>query len=270
MCFPSLEGGIDVEERRQRYPGEPRRKRLNFVRDRNPRYSDEWALARSSIPRRLQHQEQDTVEIPREWVQQHQEIEAHQRQQMLEQLRHQQWQQQQQQQQQSHLQHQLYAQQHQQQIPPPPPPPPGPHHHLGYHEQPQGRIENRGHHPDIVPLSGPHHGPDNDHGHYNHGHADAHYAEIAPRVARMPSSMRWGPSKGRPRSSRRESQYSYDDDDDSYRSEKRRGRRGKSVIDYDSDDSFEHLRYKSPPARKLVEFQNGGDVAAGFRSTGDG
>ena len=48
MCFggPRLEGGIEVLERVQRYPGEPRIKRLNFVRRHSHHDTDEWNLIR--------------------------------------------------------------------------------------------------------------------------------------------------------------------------------------------------------------------------------
>ncbi|KAL8663059.1 MAG: hypothetical protein Q9202_004199 [Teloschistes flavicans] len=77
MCWPRLEGGIEIEERYPRTldPREPRRKRLNFVRDRegsNRRSSDDYTLMRSPFnnarpirremqeihdPRQLQQQE---------------------------------------------------------------------------------------------------------------------------------------------------------------------------------------------------------------------
>ena len=51
MCWPfiegpRLEGGIEVLERRAKYPGEPRRKRLNFVKSHSRSNSDEWDLVR--------------------------------------------------------------------------------------------------------------------------------------------------------------------------------------------------------------------------------
>lgn len=53
MCWPRVEGGLEIEERypRTNDPREPRRKRLNFVRDRSSsrRSSDDYALVRSSF-----------------------------------------------------------------------------------------------------------------------------------------------------------------------------------------------------------------------------
>lgn len=44
MCWPRLEGDIEIEERRRKYKNEPRRKRLHFVKDRSSNHSDEWDL----------------------------------------------------------------------------------------------------------------------------------------------------------------------------------------------------------------------------------
>lgn len=53
MCFSTIDG-IEVEERRPRYPNEPHRKRLKLVRDRNSfRRSDEWTLVRPRTSDRL-------------------------------------------------------------------------------------------------------------------------------------------------------------------------------------------------------------------------
>lgn len=51
MCWPligspRLEGGIEVLERVQRYPGEPRLKRVNFVQRHSRHDTDEWNLIR--------------------------------------------------------------------------------------------------------------------------------------------------------------------------------------------------------------------------------
>lgn len=57
MCFSAIEG-IEVQERHRRYPNEARRKRLNFVRDRNSfKGSDEWSLVRPRTSERLPRQE---------------------------------------------------------------------------------------------------------------------------------------------------------------------------------------------------------------------
>ena len=60
MCWPSVDGGIVVEERRRRHPNEPRRKRLNFVKEHGSNDSDEWDLIQPQ-PRRHR---QETVERP--------------------------------------------------------------------------------------------------------------------------------------------------------------------------------------------------------------
>ena len=46
MCWPRLEGGVEVYERRSKYPGEPRLKRLQFVNRHSRGDSDEWDLIR--------------------------------------------------------------------------------------------------------------------------------------------------------------------------------------------------------------------------------
>lgn len=46
MCWPSLEGGIEIEERRRKHKNGPRRKRLHFVKDRSSVHSDEGDLIR--------------------------------------------------------------------------------------------------------------------------------------------------------------------------------------------------------------------------------
>lgn len=56
MCWPfvqgpRLEGGIEVLERRPKYPGEPRRTRLNFVKSHSRGDSDEWELIRPGSSR---------------------------------------------------------------------------------------------------------------------------------------------------------------------------------------------------------------------------
>ena len=44
MCWPSLEGGVVIEERPRRHKNEPRRKRLHFVKEHRSNGSDEWDL----------------------------------------------------------------------------------------------------------------------------------------------------------------------------------------------------------------------------------
>ena len=57
MCFSTIDG-IEVEERRRRYPNEPRRKRLHFVKDRHSfKNSDEWTPVRPRTSERPLRQE---------------------------------------------------------------------------------------------------------------------------------------------------------------------------------------------------------------------
>ncbi|KAL9639257.1 MAG: hypothetical protein Q9164_001041 [Protoblastenia rupestris] len=64
MCLPipHLIGGIEVEERRPRTWNEPRRKRLNFIKDRNRR-SDEWALTPNHQPNPYPRNEQERWDL---------------------------------------------------------------------------------------------------------------------------------------------------------------------------------------------------------------
>ena len=49
--LPKLIGEIEVRERRPRYDGEPRHKRLNFIRSKTTTESDDWPLVRKTYPR---------------------------------------------------------------------------------------------------------------------------------------------------------------------------------------------------------------------------
>lgn len=49
--LPQLIGGVQIRERRQRYAGEPRYKRLDFVRSKTTTNTDEWDLVRTTQPR---------------------------------------------------------------------------------------------------------------------------------------------------------------------------------------------------------------------------
>ncbi|KAG8533831.1 uncharacterized protein KY384_001572 [Bacidia gigantensis] len=68
MCLPipHLVGKVDVEERRPKSWNEPRRKRLNFVKDHHDRRSDEWALAQKSAPNQQPRNEQERWDL-RQW-----------------------------------------------------------------------------------------------------------------------------------------------------------------------------------------------------------
>ena len=57
MFWPQLVGAIEIEERRPRYWNEPRRKRLNFVKDR-AYDSGEWALVNPSFGHHSRQSEQ--------------------------------------------------------------------------------------------------------------------------------------------------------------------------------------------------------------------
>ncbi|MCJ1381708.1 hypothetical protein MMC17_004819 [Xylographa soralifera] len=49
--LPQLIGGVQIRERRQRYAGEPRYKRLDFVRSKTTSNTDEWDLVRTTQKR---------------------------------------------------------------------------------------------------------------------------------------------------------------------------------------------------------------------------
>ncbi|MCJ1281148.1 hypothetical protein MMC26_000466 [Xylographa opegraphella] len=49
--LPQLIGGVEIRERRQRYAGEPRYKRLDFVRSKTTTNTDEWDLVRTTQKR---------------------------------------------------------------------------------------------------------------------------------------------------------------------------------------------------------------------------
>ncbi|MCJ1224909.1 hypothetical protein MMC12_001556 [Toensbergia leucococca] len=218
MCWPQIVGGIEVEERRPRYEGESRRKRLNFVKSHSPRNSDEWALTRGAYPGQQFRQEMLQAQ---QW--QAQQLLARQEQHWREWQHQQQW----------------LAQHHQQQ-------------QVAHQQHPQGRIE--GGTPGIIPLRG---GQFDEHNHDDHDdHHDDHrgrerirYIEEEPRkVVIMPRGMKYGKSRsksrGRDGKHRHTSVYSYDDDNDSLRSGKySRGTR--SVYTIGSNDSFDDL----PPLR---------------------
>lgn len=63
MCWPSLEGGIEIEERIPKHKNGPKRKRLYFVKDHSSnRDSDEWTLVR---PHSRHEHHHDMHEHPR-------------------------------------------------------------------------------------------------------------------------------------------------------------------------------------------------------------
>ncbi|KAL8747513.1 MAG: hypothetical protein Q9190_000601 [Brigantiaea leucoxantha] len=252
MCWPSVEGGIQVEERypRTNDPREPRRKRLHFVRDKSssPRSSDEWALTRSSFnttrPRR--HNEMQERE---RWENQQRLMHAEQQRQQLE------WQNMQQRQQLQEMaqqRHQLQAMAQQRQLeqqqhphpgygpPPPPPPPLG-----GGHPHDPHRMMHPGHPHDIESVE------------EFHPHTGARVIEAAPRSP-LPRHVRTirGRSPSRTRShGHRPPHHSggsifSDDTSDSYPVRRRPSRRRRDPFYYaSSDDSFDDLRF---PVRRVI------------------
>ncbi|KAI4171360.1 MAG: hypothetical protein LQ343_004316 [Gyalolechia ehrenbergii] len=220
MCWPSLEGGLEVEERypRTNDPREPRRRRLNFVRERSgARSSDDHALVHSSF-----HQ---TRPIREEMRERHDPLVLQQQDQLMRHLQRQNqdlqhllmWEEQQRRRHELEMPHQQHGQ-----APRPPPPvmiPPQEQPRIEHHPQegfPQGigRIEeNR-----------------------------PHVVEGRPR-APMPGNVRHGRNYSRGRSHGRHHSGAsiYSDDRDSWRDYDRR-RRGRSPIVYGSShDSFDDL-----------------------------
>ena len=272
MCFFSPDGDLEIQERRPRYRGEPKRKRLAFVKDRSPRGSDDWdsrthySSNRSSVPEMWQRG-RDSPRArflePRMPGQQP----LYGQNQMFSQQPH-------------YGQHQMLGQQvqpglnpmlnaqahHGQQIQPGINPMLNAQAHHGQQpmlgQQPQFAQPFRPLQPPgaammaqpnpIRPLPpmgfqqplGGGRGNGNDivqiiepgRGQGRIGRGDHHRIENGPR-ARMPPHMR-GRSNHRGHRRRDESVYSYDDDDDSFGSDQRLFRRSRSAWGSDSDDSF--------------------------------
>jgi len=245
MCCFSLDGDLEVQERKPRYPGEPKHKRLAFVKDRGSRSSDYWDV----VPYRGSNRS-STQEM---WQQPHHEPQPHFGQQPQYGQPPMNGQEPQYGQPPMYGQGSIFGQQpqhgHQQQ-----------HGHQPFHQPqaPAGAIP-----PPLAPLPSPgfqqriEGGPGHDHGivqmrgagagagphdHDRHGRGDQiQYIEEGPR-ARMPRHLRHDTGRGRSshRNHRRrgESVFSYDDDDDSFGSGQRLFRRPRSVMTADSDDSF--------------------------------
>ncbi|KAI4278188.1 MAG: hypothetical protein LQ337_001202 [Flavoplaca oasis] len=185
MCWPRLEGGLEIEERypRTNDPREPRRRRLNFVRSssrsrRNSSSSDDYALMHSSFynarPIRAEMRERHDPHILQQ--QDHAIRQLHgQNQQMQHQL---QWQEEMRRRQQIEQAHQQQQQmlQHGHGHPPPPP---------MIHQHPQ---HHDGFPPGIEPV-------------HEEFHPQPHIKEIAPRPrSRMPDHLQHGgksPTRGR-------------------------------------------------------------------------
>ncbi|MCJ1322672.1 hypothetical protein MMC15_008021 [Xylographa vitiligo] len=225
--LPQLIGGVEIRERRQRYAGEPRYKRLDFVRSKTTTNTDEWDLVRTTQKR--------YITVPVEYnvpVYQYPQVGYHPHQQP--QLQYQPgWQQQQhfpEQQQQPY--YAPYYGQQPEQIPIPP-------QHHGQQQVPfreQRLIEGAPQHNGIHDYTGHDSGD------------DIMYEIIEPRPKVRMASITRRSSKSRSKSKKRRPRgdaiYSSDSssDDDSYRSSRRRREarhskpRGRLV--YDSDDSL--------------------------------
>ncbi|KAI4132235.1 MAG: hypothetical protein LQ338_000787 [Usnochroma carphineum] len=218
MCWPRLEGGIEIEERypRTNDPREPRRRRLNFVRDRSSSRtsSDDYALMHSSFyqarPIRAEMREQHDPQVL-----QQQQMHMRQLQGQNQELR-------------NHLvlearrRFELEQAQHPGHSPPPPPPPPGT---IGPGPQ-QRRIEP------VEP------------------HPQPQIVEVQPRPrSRVPHHVHRGRSPSRDRGHRRHHSGAsiYSDDRYSDRDHDHR-RRGRSPIVYGSiHDSFDDLMSEHHP-----------------------
>lgn len=274
MCFFSPDGDLDIQERRPRYHGEPRRKRLSFVKDRSPRRSDDWD-ARSH---RSSNRSSNRSSVPENWYREPNpppprfleprmpgQQPLYGQYPLLGQQAH-------------HGPHPVFGQQpHHGQFPPmigqhPPhgqdpmfnpqahhgqPPMLGPQPQFAQPFRPQqppggglmpqqprplGPLPPMGYQ---QPLRGGHANPNDivqiiEPGRGHHGRRDQHRIEDGPR-ARMPRNMgdnhRRGRSNHREHRRRDESVYSFDDDD-SFASDARLFRRSRSGWGSDSDDSF--------------------------------
>ncbi|KAI4284265.1 MAG: hypothetical protein L6R38_001542 [Xanthoria sp. 2 TBL-2021] len=249
MCWPRLEGGLEIEERypRSNDPREPRRRRLNFVRSssrsrRNSSSSDDYALMHSSFynarpiraemrerhdPRILQQQEHAIRQLHGQNQQMHHQL------QMQEQMRRQ-----------HEIQQAHHPQQHMLQHghghPPPPPPP------FGHHPHEQNRLHNHPH-PDGFPQS-------IEPVHHEEFHPQPNVVEIAPRPrSRMPAHVQHGgrsPSRGRAHRRHHSGPSIYSDDRDSNPDVRRRHR---SPVSYGSSpDSFDDLIPTHAPGIRRV------------------
>ena len=225
--FPKLIGEVEIRERRQRYAGEPRYKRLSFVKPKRSTDTDTWDVIRPAIPRYIQaapiyYNVPQNPQYPQPPPYQYQ-------QQQLPYPQHQQ--------QQYYPQHQLQHhpfQGHQG-------PPSYEHHNLEYREP--RRIEQGPRRNEQFQLNG---------GHDDHDGEDE-IIDVPIRPRRVSTSHR-GRSQSRSRSRRRlraNSVYSSDDSsDDDYRGMRRHYagpyRRG---IRYESDSDDDLVRYRRSRSR---------------------
>lgn len=204
MVWPKLVGNVVIRERAPRYQNEPRYKRLDFIRERNPPDLNEWDLVHTSEPQHvvivqetnqaLQSNEPlypDLPPAPPLSIQQSEYYDPwyYQRQQYQQHQHHHQPQQ--------HYQHHSPQQQN---VPPPPPPYPGIRHQpqITYHDAHQRRIEFPDRQSDIIQIINPDSDPDsNDYeAAMAYRHSDPRYVEVEPR-SRLPSRTRLISSKKR-------------------------------------------------------------------------
>ncbi|KAL8939996.1 MAG: hypothetical protein Q9216_003048 [Gyalolechia sp. 2 TL-2023] len=221
MCWPRLDGGLEIEERypRTNDPREPRRRRLNFVRERSSaRSSDDHALVHSSF-----HQ---TRPIREEMRERHNPLLLQQQEEYMRRLQgenqqlqhHLMWQEQQRRRHEIDMAHQQHE-----------------------HPPPQGMIAHHPEQPRIMHHA--HEGLPEGIERIEEIHPRPNVVEVRPR-SRMPGHVRHGRShsRGRPHARHHAGASVYSDDRDSWRDYDRR-RRGRSPIVYGSShDSFDDLQ----------------------------
>ncbi|KAL8729020.1 MAG: hypothetical protein Q9166_005021 [cf. Caloplaca sp. 2 TL-2023] len=235
MCWPRLDGGLEIEERypRTNDPREPRRKRLNFVRSssrsrRNSSSSDDYALMHSSFynarPIRREMQERHDSRILEQQAR-NMRLLQDQNQQMHYQLQRQEDMRRRYEIEQANQQQML---QHGHGHPPPPPPP-------GHHPPDQHGLQHHPHHAGYPEGIEPVH---------EEWHPHARVVEIVPRPrSRMPTHLQHGgrsPSRGRSHRRHHSGPSIYSDDRDSYRGSHHRRHRS-PVVYGSSHDSFDDL-----------------------------
>lgn len=221
---PKIVGSIQIRERTPRYEGEPRHKRLDFIRPKRIKES-EWALVPVTTAKRYvlaevpayqqQHEYSPTVYQPQypqynqvAYEQPHQQLDAHAHYEDVAPRWHQ------------------YEPHHNQAIPVPP------HHgqqHLAYQAKPQAVIEDR---PAVIDL-----GPANE------NDDDIMFSYVEPQPKRRQSKARVVQSKSIPRVRfPKPSSVSSVDTDDTRRRPRHHPRlRSRPSFDYDSDDSLAGL-----------------------------
>ncbi|KAL8896540.1 MAG: hypothetical protein Q9192_003041 [Flavoplaca navasiana] len=237
MCWPRLEGGLEIEERypRTNDPREPRRRRLNFVRSssrsrRNSASSDDYALMHSTFynarPIRAEMRERHDPRILQQQDDAIRQLHG-QAQQMQHQLQWQDEMRRRQQIEQAHQQQQ-HMLQHGHGQPPPPP---------MIHQPPQQhQIQPQPHHGGFPPGIEPVH---------EEFQPQPEIVEIAPRPrSRIPNHVQHGgksPTRGRSHRRHHSGPSVYSDDGDSYVYVPRRRRHRSPIVYGSSHDSFDDL-----------------------------